>query len=57
MPQLIQSPCTRVCIIDQVTGLCVGCRRTIDEIARWMQMTEDERQHIMASLPDRRPGR
>jgi predicted Fe-S protein YdhL (DUF1289 family) len=57
MPQPIQSPCTGVCTIDQVTGLCTGCGRTIDEIARWAQMPDDERQRIMASLPDRHAGR
>jgi uncharacterized protein len=56
MPQLVQSPCTRVCTIDHATGLCAGCGRTIDEIARWSQMTDDERQRIVASLPDRRAG-
>jgi len=54
MPQPVQSPCTRVCIIDQITGLCAGCGRTLDEIARWSQMTDDERLRIMARLPDRR---
>lgn len=53
MPQPIQSPCTRVCSLDDTTGLCAGCGRTIDEITRWSQMTDDERQRIMASLPDR----
>jgi predicted Fe-S protein YdhL (DUF1289 family) len=54
MPQPIQSPCTRVCTIDPGTGLCTGCDRTPDEIARWSQMTDDERRRIMSSLPYRR---
>jgi len=54
MAQPIQSPCTRVCTVDQATGLCAGCRRTLDEIARWSLMTDDERQRVMASLPGRR---
>jgi uncharacterized protein len=53
MPQPIQSPCTGVCTIDRISGLCAGCGRTLDEIARWSQMTDDERQRIMASLPHR----
>jgi uncharacterized protein len=57
MPQSIQSPCTRVCSIDQVTGRCAGCGRTLDEIARWAQMTDDQRQRIMASLSDRLAAR
>jgi predicted Fe-S protein YdhL (DUF1289 family) len=53
MPQPIQSPCTRVCTIDEATGLCAGCGRTLDEIGRWSQLTDEERQRILASLPDR----
>jgi len=53
MPQPIQSPCNRVCTIDEATGLCAGCGRTLDEIARWSQMSDNERQRILASLPDR----
>jgi predicted Fe-S protein YdhL (DUF1289 family) len=61
MPQPIQSPCTRICTIDEATRLCSGCGRTIDEIARWSQMSDNERQRILASLPgrhgqDRRAG-
>ncbi len=53
MPQSIQSPCTRVCTVDSGTGLCIGCGRTLDEIARWSQMTDDERRRIMSSLSHR----
>jgi uncharacterized protein len=54
MPQPMQSPCTRVCTIDEATGLCAGCGRTLEEIVGWSRMTDDERQRIMSSLPDRR---
>jgi hypothetical protein len=49
----MQSPCTKVCRIDRVTGLCAGCARTIAEIAGWTAMTEAERQRIMRELPAR----
>ena len=29
------------------TGLCEGCHRTTAEIARWSQMSDDERLHLM----------
>ncbi|MGE5649503.1 DUF1289 domain-containing protein [Noviherbaspirillum sp. UKPF54] len=29
------SPCINVCRMNAQTGLCEGCFRTIDEIARW----------------------
>jgi uncharacterized protein len=51
---MIESPCTKVCTLDAHSGLCLGCGRTIDEIARWTAMSETERARIMAALPARR---
>ena len=39
--------------MDPQRGLCIGCARTLDEIARWGTMSEAERERIMAELPDR----
>jgi len=50
----MQSPCVRVCSIDPGTGLCAGCGRSIQEIAGWTEMTDDERQRIMSTLSARR---
>jgi len=50
----MESPCVDVCEIDRTTGLCLGCRRTIGEIAAWSSMTSAERRRIMAELPDRK---
>jgi predicted Fe-S protein YdhL (DUF1289 family) len=49
----IASPCTKVCTIDPRAGLCRGCGRTLDEIARWMSLSESERNRIMTELPQR----
>jgi predicted Fe-S protein YdhL (DUF1289 family) len=49
----ISTPCCRVCLLDRATGLCEGCGRTRDEIARWGSMTEEERLAIMRRLDDR----
>ena len=51
---MITSPCNKVCTIDPRSGLCHGCGRTRDEIARWGGMSESERLRIMAELPQRR---
>lgn len=51
---MIESPCTNVCTLDARTGLCLGCGRTIEEIARWSAMSEAERARVMAELPGRR---
>jgi hypothetical protein len=50
----IVSPCVNVCTIDPLSGLCVGCGRTLDEIARWGTMSSAEREMIMRELPARR---
>lgn len=49
----VSSPCIRVCLIDPETGLCEGCGRTREEIARWYRLPEEERVRIMAELPER----
>ena len=45
---MIESPCTRVCTLDPASGLCLGCGRSLDEIVRWTQMTEAERERVVA---------
>ena len=49
----IESPCVKVCVIDPVTGLCLGCHRTVEEIAGWTAMTPEARRRVMAALPER----
>jgi predicted Fe-S protein YdhL (DUF1289 family) len=51
------SPCTKVCVMDAENRYCRGCRRTLDEIARWAEMSDEERARVMASLPLRSPTR
>lgn len=49
----METPCVNVCLLDAEFGLCVGCGRTIDEIASWASMSDAERSAIMAALPAR----
>lgn len=49
----IETPCINICSIDPVDGLCEGCRRSVDEIARWTAMSAGERARIMAELKRR----
>jgi predicted Fe-S protein YdhL (DUF1289 family) len=44
------SPCIGVCKLDKVTKLCLGCRRSVAEISAWLDLSEDERQAIIARL-------
>ncbi len=47
----IESPCVKICLIHPETGLCLGCKRTLEEIASWSRLTPEERRAIMAELP------
>ena len=50
----MDSPCIRVCQMDPVRHLCLGCARTLDEISRWARMSDAERKRITAELPARK---
>ncbi len=53
----VASPCVNVCKMNESTGLCEGCKRTIDEIACWSIYTADEKRAVLEQLPARRtPG-
>lgn len=47
------SPCNRVCRIDQATGWCLGCRRTLTEIADWPMLSPAEKQALLRQLERR----
>jgi len=48
-----ETPCIAVCFIDPKTKLCLGCGRTLPEIARWHAMDSTERLAVMATLHQR----
>lgn len=51
----IDSPCIKVCLIHPAERICVGCYRTLEEIATWSRLAPGERRRIMAELPQRAP--
>jgi uncharacterized protein len=48
------SPCAGVCILHTETKFCLGCYRTVDEIAGWQAMSADEQHDLTAELAQRR---
>ena len=52
----VLSPCIGVCMLDD-EGLCMGCYRSSGEIARWLQMGDDERLHLMETVLPQREAR
>jgi uncharacterized protein len=49
----ISTPCIKVCAVSGASGLCIGCGRTLKEIASWGSLDEAERRAIMDDLPRR----
>ena len=48
-----ETPCIAICVIDPQAKLCLGCGRSLQEIARWGRMDSAERLQIMAGLESR----
>lgn len=51
----IPSPCVKLCVVHPHERICVGCLRTIEEIAAWSRLTPEARAAVMADLPARAP--
>ncbi|ABQ60756.1 conserved hypothetical protein [Brucella ovis ATCC 25840] len=49
----IESPCILVSTMDAKTGFCLGCARTLDEIAQWSSMNSGKQRAVLALLPAR----
>ena len=50
----VPSPCISVCRMNEATGLCEGCYRTIDEIVRWGNADDESKRAIWARIEQRR---
>ena len=51
--EIVPSPCINVCRIDPASGLCAGCRRTLDEIAAWSRLDDTGKRVVWAQLVGR----
>jgi predicted Fe-S protein YdhL (DUF1289 family) len=40
--------------MDAASGVCIGCLRTLDEIAGWIDMSDEARRVLIRELPRRR---
>jgi len=53
MTPQIQSPCKLICELDLEQGLCKGCGRSREEIAKWTRYSDVQRAFIMTELEAR----
>ena len=50
----VPSPCVSICRMDERSGWCTGCLRTIDEIATWARLDDMAKRAVWKLLPARR---
>ena len=51
---MIKSPCLSICSIDKKTGLCLGCFRTLKEIALWPKLDNIKKKNIIIQIINRK---
>jgi predicted Fe-S protein YdhL (DUF1289 family) len=51
--QALPSPCMSVCQMDEVTGLCKGCLRTLAELTAWGNADETFKRQVWMNIEAR----
>jgi predicted Fe-S protein YdhL (DUF1289 family) len=49
----VESPCIKVCTLD-ASNVCVGCGRTLAEIADWSRLSPEEQRLVCERADERR---
>ena len=42
---MVKSPCKFICTLEKY--ICIGCKRTKEEISKWKNMTDNEKQKVL----------
>jgi predicted Fe-S protein YdhL (DUF1289 family) len=45
------TPCIRVCKLEN--DVCIGCKRTTEELSNWFWYSEDQKRKLMEELKHR----
>jgi hypothetical protein len=46
----VPSPCLSICRMDAASGMCEGCFRTLDEIADWGMMRDEQKRSVWQAI-------
>lgn len=49
----VASPCISLCRMDEASGLCEGCLRTLDEIVAWGMLDDAGKRAVWALIQER----
>ncbi|WP_022954672.1 DUF1289 domain-containing protein [Leucothrix mucor] len=50
----VPSPCVKLCGLNNETGRCDGCFRTMDEIREWMIMSREQKLDVLEQVEVRK---
>tara|TARA_B110001450_G_C17277149_1_gene341982 strand:- start:303 stop:503 length:201 start_codon:yes stop_codon:yes gene_type:complete len=50
---MVKSPCIKICKIDYESGLCIGCKRTIEEITDWSMFDDLQKKKFFIGVKKR----
>lgn len=56
MKKKIKSPCQLICTYDS-DKICVGCFRSLEEVAKWDSYSEDQKKEVIDNTHKRRAER
>ncbi len=42
---MVESPCVSICRLEN--DVCVGCKRTLQEVASWSRLSDEEKQQVL----------
>jgi predicted Fe-S protein YdhL (DUF1289 family) len=48
----VASPCIKICQLD-AGGICIGCHRSMQEIAAWASASDEEKRSILQQVAQR----
>jgi predicted Fe-S protein YdhL (DUF1289 family) len=48
----VPSPCVGICIVDDAR-VCIGCRRSLEEIAAWSTATNEQKRRMLEAADSR----
>jgi hypothetical protein len=53
----VASPCVNICELDETKQWCLGCGRSLSEIAAWSTSNDEQKRGIIQDIERRRLGR
>lgn len=42
---MVKSPCKFICVLED--DICIGCKRTKEEISKWSKYTDEDKQNVL----------